>query len=118
MTQTYKDMTSCCPELADVLSPKIFKALCDSTRLTLLCSLASCCSPRSVSEIATCCPIDLSVVSRHLGILRDAGILDAEKQGKHVYYSVRARELAARLRGIADALERCCPSQDEERDRK
>jgi len=37
-------------------------------------------------------------------------VLRAERRGKEVHYSVRAQELARRLREIADAIERCCPT--------
>ncbi len=49
------------------------------------------------------------MVSRHLAMLRDAGILSAEKRGKEVYYTVRCEEVVGLLRRIADALEACCP---------
>ncbi|GAH78596.1 unnamed protein product [marine sediment metagenome] len=65
-----------------------------------------------VSEIAKNFPIDVSVVSRHLAILRDEGILLAEKQGKEVYYSVRYEFLSSIFRGFASAIESCCPSKE------
>ena len=65
----------------------------------------------TVSEAAECCPVNISVVSRHLAMLRDAGILHAQKRGREVYYSVRYPELAATLRAIADAIEACCPPE-------
>lgn len=55
--------------------------------------------------MSCCCPVDISVVSRHLGILRDAGILEARKRGREVYYRVRIDQLTALLRNLADALE-------------
>jgi len=87
----------------------MFKALGDPNRVALLSTLAECCAPCSVSEIAKCCPVDLSVVSRHLAILRDAGILEAKKKGKEVYYTVCSGALVDTLRKIADAIESCCP---------
>ncbi len=41
-------------------------------------------------------------------MLRDAGILSAEKRGKEVYYSVCYGEVVTKLRAIADAIESCC----------
>jgi ArsR family transcriptional regulator, arsenate/arsenite/antimonite-responsive transcriptional repressor len=99
----------CCSGLDKLLSPKLFKALGDPNRVSLLTRIAECCAPCSVSEIARCCPVDLSVVSRHLAILREAGILEAKKKGKEVYYSVCTRRLVDTLRKIADAMESCCP---------
>lgn len=91
------------------MEPRFFKALCDPNRIALLVRLSKCCGPCSVSELSACCPTDMSVVSRHLAILRDAGILDCQKRGKEVCYTVRYSELVSTLRSIADAIEVCCP---------
>ena len=99
---------------ADLVPSKLFKALGDPNRVALLAMLAQCRRPCSVSELSTCCPIDLSTASRHLATLRDAGVLAAEKRGKQVFYAVNANSLAGILRRLADALEACCPSRGEE----
>ena len=99
----------CC--VAVVLDAKFFRALCDPNRIALLNRLASCGRPCCVSELAQCCPTDFSVTSRHLACLRDAGILDAEKCGKEVRYTVRFDQLIRRLRTMADAIEACCPPE-------
>ncbi len=66
-----------------------------------------------MTQAAECCSVDLSVVSRHLAILRDAGALSVRKEGRQIYYDVRYGELARTLRGLADAIEACCPSEPE-----
>ena len=99
----------CCAGMDELLSPRFFRALCDPNRLAILRRLARECEPCTVSRLSECCPVNISVVSRHLAILRDAGILEAEKRGKEVYYSVRFNDLVRTLRGIADAIEACCP---------
>jgi DNA-binding transcriptional ArsR family regulator len=101
----------CCDNLADSLSPNFFKALADPNRIALLVFLAQSGKEQTVSEMSCCCPIDLSVVSRHLGVLRDAGILEAQKRGREVYYRVRVDKLTTLLRNLADALEACCPEK-------
>ena len=102
------------PDFQGLLSPQFFKALCDPTRLTILGDVARQDEPATVSRIAGCCAIDLSVVSRHLATLRDAGILKAEKRGKEVHYSLRTDDVVGRLRALANALEACCKPQPEE----
>ena len=102
----------CCQDVTGLLDHRLFKALCDPSRLAILCRLAEGRCESTVGQVAGCCPTDVSVVSRHLAMLRDAGILHAEKRGKEVYYSVRCSELAATLRRIADAIEACCPPSD------
>ena len=91
------------------LDAALFKALSDPTRLTLLACLSKCARPCSVGEVAECCSVDLSVVSRHLAQLESAGILEARKDGRTVFYSVKYRELIGMLRALADALDQCCP---------
>jgi ArsR family transcriptional regulator len=98
----------CCPELQRWLTPELFRALGDPTRLGLLADLASGGGERTVTSLGGCCAVDLSVVSRHLRVLRDAGVVEARKQGKEVFYRVRSKALAGILRGLADALEDAC----------
>ena len=99
-----------------MLSPQLFRALCDPNRLTILARLAECCGSLKVSEVADCCPVDISVVSRHLATLRDAGILQSEKRGKEVFYTLKARSLVTTLRAIANAIEACCGGPEEDSD--
>lgn len=91
------------------LDAELFKALSDPTRLVLLACLAKCARPCSVTEVAECCSVDLSVVSRHLAMLESAGVVEARKDGRTVFYTVRFREVTGMLRALADALDRCCP---------
>jgi DNA-binding transcriptional ArsR family regulator len=103
--------TACCPELAECLEARLFKALCDPTRIAIVVRLAEACDARTVSQIAAQSPVDTSVVSRHLAALREAGIVAAERRGKEVHYRVRHQALAETLRTMAAALENCCPPQ-------
>lgn len=118
VTQMSKDRNgkstsgSSCGDITGLMDHKLFKALCDPTRVAILCRLAMGRCETTVSQAAGCCPTDLSVVSRHLATLRDAGVLHAEKRGKEVFYSVRCTEFAATLREIADAIEACCPPKE------
>ncbi|MBI5481520.1 MAG: helix-turn-helix transcriptional regulator [Deltaproteobacteria bacterium] len=101
---------ACCEDLGRLLSPRLFKALGDPSRVGLLTRLAWAGRPRTVSEVADGTERDISVVSRHLAILRDAGIIECTRHGKEVRCSVRAGALAGLLRDLADTLEACCPA--------
>jgi len=101
----------CCGDLEDLLSPLFFKALCEPNRLKIVCLLSNCKRPLTVGQVAENLPVDSSVVSRHLVILRDAGILLAQKRGKEVYYFLNSGGLIRSLRAIADAFEACCPDE-------
>jgi ArsR family transcriptional regulator len=106
---TPKQAAACCRPIDDLLDPELFKGLCDPTRLKLLACLAKCGAPCSVGDIAQCCAVDLSVVSRHLAQLHRAGILESAKKGRTVSYSVKYAHLSERLRDLADAIDDCCP---------
>lgn len=87
----------------------LFRVLGDPNRIRLVTQLLESGTTQTVSELAPCCPVDFSVVSRHLRQLREAGVVEATKQGKNVLYRVNGREVAALLRRFADDLETCCP---------
>lgn len=93
--------------MRDRLPVGLFKALGDASRAVILASLAEAGRPLRVTEIGTCCPQDLSVVSRHLAILRDAGVVIAERSGREVHYRIDGPRLAEVLRRLADALDGC-----------
>jgi DNA-binding transcriptional ArsR family regulator len=103
--------SSCCAGLAGLLSPRLFKALSDPKRVSLLVRMAEERGPRTVSHIADGSGVDLSVVSRHLAILREAGIIRCVKQGKEVQCSIEPGAVVRVLRDLADALEACCPDE-------
>lgn len=102
-----KDAALVAAAIDGVLRADLFRALSDATRLKLLACLAKCGRPCSVSEIAACCSVDLSVVSRHLAILADEGVLHAERDGRVVRYAVCSGDLSAFFRSLADAIEEC-----------
>lgn len=104
-----KSSPSCCSRLIDRFPLPLFKALSEPNRLIILTRLSEAAKEMTVSELAPCCKVDFSVVSRHLRTLKEAGLLEAEKRGKEVYYRVRIQPLITLLRELADALEACCP---------
>jgi len=87
---------------------RMFKALGDPNRLRLVFRLLGAERGQNVGQTAGCCDVDLSVVSRHLSVLHQAGILVREKQGKEVVYRIDGENLPTVLRYLADAMESCC----------
>jgi ArsR family transcriptional regulator len=88
-----------------------FKALSDPTRVKILSLLKtrgrSCCDLISRSEPGLCaCDIEDAVklsqaaVSHHMGLLRRAGLVEAEKRGRWMYY----RRNEAALARLADLI--------------
>jgi DNA-binding transcriptional ArsR family regulator len=99
----------CASSLQELLSPQLFKALSDPRRLSLLVRLADQSGPCTVGHLAAGSGVDLSVVSRHLAVLREARVISCERRGKEVWCSVQTHAVAKLLRDLADALETCCP---------
>lgn len=98
---------ACTAALASRLRPDLFKALCDPSRIAVVCRLAAAAGPLTVTEISDCCGVHISGVSRHLATLRDAGAVQAEKQGREVRYRLDCNYLSETLRDLADAFEVC-----------
>jgi DNA-binding transcriptional ArsR family regulator len=66
---------------------QILKALAHPTRLFLVEELAEreCC----VRELTARVGDDISTISKHLAVLRDAGVLSSERRGQQIYYQLR-----------------------------
>lgn len=108
---TPRHAAACCTPLDACLKPALFKALSDPTRASLLACIAKCGRGCTVGEIADCCSVDLSVVSRHLALLARAGVVAPSKTGRVVTYTVRYADLSTALRQLANALDDCKPGK-------
>ncbi len=65
----------------------VMKALAHPSRLYIVDELSR--GERCVHELTDAIGSDMSTVSKHLGVLRTAGIVRDEKRGSEVYYSLR-----------------------------
>lgn len=66
----------------------LFKALGDETRLEIVGLLAARGKELCVCEIESHFALSQATVSHHLRILREAGIVSAERRGTWVYYAL------------------------------
>ncbi len=66
---------------------RILKALAHPSRLFIVDQLAE--GERCVCELTEMIGADKSTVSKHLSVLKDAGLVDDEKRGLQVYYTLR-----------------------------
>ncbi len=66
---------------------RVLKAMAHPTRLFIVDVLSE--GERCVRDLTEMVGDDMSTVSKHLSVLRSAGILDDEKRGSEVYYSLR-----------------------------
>ena len=67
---------------------RILKALAHPSRLCIVDTLAR--GPRCVHELRDTIGADISTISRHLSILRNAGIVTDQKSGTQVIYTLTA----------------------------
>ena len=65
----------------------VIKAMAHPTRLFIVDELSR--GERCVCELTEMVGADMSTVSKHLSVLRGAGIVEDEKRGSQVYYTLR-----------------------------
>jgi len=85
------------PEAAEDLAG-VFKALGDPTRVAIVNRLASgekCC----VCDLTGVFDLSQPTISHHLRVLREAGLVDAERRGTFAYYWL-VPDAIERLRGV------------------
>jgi DNA-binding transcriptional ArsR family regulator len=66
---------------------QVFKALAHPSRLLMVEELAA--GPRCVCDLTTLVGADMSTVSKHLSVLKAAGVLEVERRGTQIWYSLR-----------------------------
>lgn len=78
-----------------LLHARLCRALSDPKRLLLITALTD--GPRTVGEL--CAELDLpqANVSQHLAILRDRGVVRAERVGTNVIYQLRGDKVVRAL---------------------
>ena len=66
---------------------RVIKAMAHPTRLFIVEKLSL--KEQCVQELTKVIGADISTVSKHLSILKSAGIVSSDKRGSQVYYSLR-----------------------------
>jgi DNA-binding transcriptional ArsR family regulator len=84
----------------------VFKALADPTRRQILEDLKP--GELSAGEIVSRFRISAPSISRHLSILRGAGLVEERKDGNRIYYRLVEERLALCVGGFLSAV---CPEQ-------
>lgn len=80
------------------------KVLADDTRLAVVEQLMD--GAKNVGEMNEVLEVEQTLLSHHLRVLRDAGIVTSERDGKHVLYSL-AKNVQGSRKGRAINLG-CC----------
>ena len=78
----------------------VFKALSDPTRREVLTLLRD--GPKSAGEISAKFAVSKPTMSAHFAVLREAGLVRSEKQGKAVIYQLQMSVLEDALFGFTN----------------
>jgi DNA-binding transcriptional ArsR family regulator len=81
---------------------KILKALAHPTRLFIVEELAN--GEKCVCELQEMIGADMSTVSKHLALMKGAGIVQDDRRGAQVFYTLRATCVPGFLDCIQDIL--------------
>ena len=84
----------------------VFKALADPTRRQILEDLRP--GELTAGEITSRFKISAPSISRHLGLLKSAGLVTERREANRIYYSLVEERLALCLGGFLSAV---CPEQ-------
>ncbi len=84
------------------LHAQICRALADPSRLLIIVELRS--RPRTVGELARAIGASQPLTSRHLGILREKGIVNAARDGAFVRYSLADRRILTAIDLLLEVL--------------
>lgn len=82
------------------------KALADETRQQIM--TLCCCQKLSVGDIVQALDVSQPTVSHHLKILKNAGLVRSQRQGKQIFYTLNQEQLA---RGCCQVAEDFAPDQ-------
>ena len=99
----------CCPP--SILMPptkvdasvEVLKALADPTRLQMIGVLKRSAEPVCICDFTAAFDLSQPTISHHMAKLREAGLVEATKDGIWAYYRL-SRRLEAKTRALLDVL--------------
>lgn len=93
-------------KLVSAMDSKFFKSLGEPVRVEIIRFLLL--NGRAdIGTIAENMPQDRSVISRHLNLMHEVGILTCTKESRHMYYSLNAGTFLERFTNITRMVETC-----------
>ena len=84
------------------LHARFCRAFGDAHRLFIIMELRD--RPRTVNDLAKSIGASQSLTSRHLGVLREKGLVIAERDGAYVRYRIADRRIIAAIELLLDVL--------------
>ncbi len=94
--------TTVSPELLDFV-----KAIASESRIKILMLFLDG-QERTVNQIAEAAGLRQPTTSEHLALMKRAGVLVSEKQGKEVYYRPDRAQIIRYLETLSRLLKSCC----------
>ena len=85
----------------------VFKALSDPSRQKIMLMLEG--RPCTVSEVVDFFNLSQPTISRHLAVLKNAGLVEAEKKRQNVFYRLSEPNLKACCVGFFSSFACCQP---------
>ena len=99
--------------VVQALDSDFCRAFAEPARLEVISALLQEGGAGDITCIAAHLSQDRSVVSRHLKVLLDAGVVRVEKQGRNRVYQLEGRPVIDRferiVQALRDAMPACCP---------
>jgi ArsR family transcriptional regulator len=83
---------------------QVFKALAHPSRLLIVDELTK--AERCVCELTALVGSDMSTVSKHLSVLRAAGVVEDERRGAQIWYRLRMKCVTGFFRCVESELQR------------
>jgi DNA-binding transcriptional ArsR family regulator len=80
----------------------VLHALSDPVRLQMVAALAASDGQRTCSSFEV--PVTKSTCSHHFKVLREAGVIHQERQGRAILNTLRRDDLDARFPGVLDSI--------------
>lgn len=92
----------------------VTKALGDPNRVRAVLALLQ-------RELCVCQVVELlglapSTVSKHMAILKQAGLVESRKEGRWVYYRASASEVSEEVKEVLEWVSNCCSGSREARE--
>jgi DNA-binding transcriptional ArsR family regulator len=87
----------------------VFKALGSPARLTIARTLID--GERCVCDLVEACGLGWSTTSKHLDVLREAGVVSSEKRAQKIFYRLELACVAEFIRcldGVCASPNACC----------
>jgi len=80
------------------------RVFCEPGRLEIVRALAT--TPLSVSDLAAVIGRKVQATSQHLRVLRQLGVVENERRGRHVYYRLTHTIMVSQLESVLNTVER------------